>query len=269
MASNDRASHLAPVGEIDLEEAPPVAPALPTSDLDRMTSEFVATVSHELRTPLANMLGYVELLQDLDAGPLAPEQVRRLGVVERNGKRLLSLIENLLTVSNAGNGTFVVDRAPIDVADLVARVQNKVSPTVTQAGLEFEVSVETELPAVHGDAVQLERALLSILGNAVKFTPRAGRIDVRVGLTRDETVRFEIADTGVGLPQGECDSLFQPFFRSSISQKDATQGIGLGLHIVKLIIEGHGGQVGATSLPGEGTTVWFALPNALTANGPQ
>jgi signal transduction histidine kinase len=238
-------------------------------EVERITTDFVATVSHELRTPLANILGYVELLQDLDAGPLEPEQLRMLGVVERNGKRLLSLIENLLTVSGAGNGTFVVDRALIDVSDLVAQAQQNISPAVTNAGLEFEVRVDADLPPVLGDSVQLERALLNIIGNAVKFTPGAGRIEVLVSTTHDADVRFEVTDTGVGLPPEECDSLFQPFFRSSLSQVDETQGIGLGLHIVKLIVEGHGGQVGATSVPGEGTSVWFTLPNAHAAGGSQ
>jgi signal transduction histidine kinase len=238
-------------------------------EVERISADFVATVSHELRTPLANILGYVELLQDLDAGPLEPEQIRMLGVVERNGKRLLSLIENLLTVSGAGNGTFVVDRALIAVGDLVARVREQISPAAAGAGLELRMTVAADLPPVYGDAVQLERALLNIMENALKFTPRAGSVDVRVSSTDDANVRFEVSDTGVGLPQEECDNLFQPFFRSSLSHAAETQGIGLGLHIVQLIVEGHGGRVGATSVLDEGTTVWFTLPDVHAAMGPR
>jgi signal transduction histidine kinase len=238
-------------------------------DHERTTSAFVATVSHELRTPLANILGYVELLQDLEAGPLEAEQVQMLGVVERNAKRLLSLVENMLTVSNAGNGTFVIDQAPVDVAALVGRVQQQIQPKVTEAVLRLDVSVDAQIAPVPGDAVQLERALLNIVANAVKFTPPSGRIAVRVAELDEGTVRFEVSDTGVGMPAGESENLFQPFFKSSTSHRDETQGMGLGLHIVKLIVEGHGGQVGATSFPDEGTTVWFTVPKAISARGRQ
>jgi signal transduction histidine kinase len=227
----------------------------------------VAMVSHELRTPLANILGYVEMLLDLDAGPLLPEQVRLIGVVERNGKRLLSRIENLLTVSNVDAGTFVVDLAPLDVSDLVTRVQNRVASKLTLAGLQSEVSVEAELPLTHGDIEQLERALLNIIGNAIKFTSHGGTVALRVAKTRDGSLRFAVSDDGAGIPRAECDNLFQAFFRSSISQERATEGMGLGLHIVKLIVEGHGGQVGARSVRDEGTVVWFTIPTDLTIRG--
>jgi signal transduction histidine kinase len=229
-------------------------------EAQRATSEFVETLAHELRTPLANILGYVEVLQDRDAGPLLPEQVRLIDVVERNGKRLLSLIENLLTVSTAESGTFVVNRAPMDVADLAARAEKTISSKVARAGLRFEVNVETDLPLVEGDAAQLEMALLNIVGNAIKFTPEGGTITVRIGTTVANDLRIAVTDTGLGIPRAECDRVFQAFFRSSVSQERAVEGTGLGLYIVKLVVEGHGGQVGATSVVEEGTTVWFTIP---------
>ncbi|MCU1430554.1 MAG: hypothetical protein JWL83_4554, partial [Actinomycetia bacterium] len=242
-------------------------PQLPDDlgDVKRQTSAFVATASHELRTPLANILGYVEVLQDLDAGPLEPEQLRLLGIVERNGKRLLRLIENFLTVFDVDGGTFVIQRAPFDVGELVSRVQHNVAAKVAGGRLELHVNIEADLPSVLGDAEQLERALSDIIENAIKFTPEGGRIVVRVSLIRDDNVRFEVADSGVGVPPAETDRLFQPLFRSSLSQAGATEGMGLGLHIVKMIIEGHGGEVGASSVLDEGTVVWFTIPAGLAA----
>jgi signal transduction histidine kinase len=233
-------------------------------EAQRATSEFVATLAHELRTPLANILGYAEVLQDLDAGPLLPEQVRLVDVIERNGKRLLSLIENLLTVSTADGGTFVVNRAPMDVSDLVARAEKTISSKVARAGLRFEVNVDTDLPPVEGDAARLEMALLNIVGNAIKFTPEGGTITVRIGTTPTKDLRIAVTDTGLGIPRAECDNVFHAFFRSSVSQERAVEGTGLGLYIVKLIVEGHGGQVGATSALEEGTTVWLTIPTLAT-----
>jgi two-component system phosphate regulon sensor histidine kinase PhoR len=229
-------------------------------DTQRATSEFVATLSHELRTPLANILGYVEVLQDLDAGPLLPEQARLIDVVERNGRRLLSLIENLLTVSTADNGTFVVKLAPVDTTALAARAHGAVSTKVAHAGLRFEGFVGTDLPSIEGDAAQLEHALLNVVGNAIKFTPQTGTITLRIEPTAEGRLRFAVTDDGLGIPRAECDKIFNAFFRSSVSQERATEGTGLGLYIVKLIVEGHGGRVGASSTPDDGTTVWFTIP---------
>jgi signal transduction histidine kinase/CHASE3 domain sensor protein len=232
-------------------------------ELDQVKSDFVSSVSHELRSPLTSILGYVEMLRDRDAGPVTGEQDHMLGVVERNTDRLLALIEDLLTLSRIESGAFKVTLLPVDVSSLLDSVIQTIRPELVDRELQLDVEVDPDIPAVLGDAHQLERVLLNLLSNAMKFTPSGGRIRVAACL-HDHAVRLQVTDTGIGIPPEEQSRLFTRFFRSSTSQQYAIKGTGLGLAIVKSVVESHGGNVGVTSEPGRGTTVTVELPAAET-----
>ena len=225
-------------------------------ELDHLKDEFVASVSHELRTPLTSITGYLELV--LEAGRLSEEQEQFLGVVGRNADRLLRLVGDLLFVAQLKSSTVVLERAPVDLTELVGSAVQSVAPLAQDRGIELTLDCEA-LPQLEGDAGRLGQVLDNLLTNALKFTPRDGRVEVRA-VERDEIVRFQVRDTGMGISDEDQQHLFEKFFRTSEAQTKAIQGTGLGLSIVAAIVEAHGGSIEVESELGVGTTFTVALP---------
>jgi two-component system phosphate regulon sensor histidine kinase PhoR len=226
--------------------------------LDRSKNDFLSEVSRELRGPLASVLGYIELLTDESADAVTDEQRRMLGIVERSGEKLLVLISNLLTMSRMEAGTFQPKLAPVDVEGIVRRVSDAVAPAVAKAALDLDVNVEHGLE-IFADALQIERALHNLTTNAIKFTPPGGRVDISARADGSDVV-IAVRDTGIGVPVDEQDELFSRFFSSKSAPKRETLGAGLGLYIVKQIVDGHQGSVSATSVHGHGSTFTMRLP---------
>jgi signal transduction histidine kinase len=227
-------------------------------ELDAVKSEFVSTVSHELRTPLTSICGYLELLVDGDKGELNDEQLRVVEVVDRNSQRLLRLIEDLLMLSRVDTSPLRRDTAVVDVAAVVADAHRAVLPMLRGRTLEVAVA-PTSAATTLGDRAQLDRVALNLLSNAIKFTADDGRVDVAVEVD-GATVRLVVADSGIGIPPSELDQLFTRFFRSSTAQQLAIQGTGLGLAVVKAIVDAHHGSIAVSSAPGVGTTFTVTLP---------
>ncbi len=231
------------------------------TQLDRDRTDFVSSVTHELRTPVTSMLGYIELLDDGDAGPLNPDQMRMLDAIGRNSRRLLSRIEDLLTVSGVEAGAIRLDVAPLSVQALVDSATGAMMPAMRERGLTLLVDVADDVDTIVGDAEKLDRVLINLLGNATKFTAEGGRIALQA--RRDgETLDITVADTGIGIPPDEQPRVFERFFRSSNAQELAVPGTGLGLAIVKNIVDLHGGTITLESSPGVGTEVTVTLPVA-------
>ncbi|MFI5906640.1 ATP-binding protein [Dactylosporangium sp. NPDC051541] len=228
-------------------------------ELDRLKSEFVATVSHELRTPLTSIRGYTEILADSDATALGPTERKIVGIIDRNGRRLLDLIEDLLTFSRIESGTLTLDLGPVRLRRLIDAACEAIRPAMETAGLRLTIDVDDHIPTVQGDAEQLERVVLNLLDNAVKFSDPAGAVTV-TGRERDGEVVLWVRDTGNGIPDAEQGMIFQRFFRTADAQKRAIKGSGLGLAIAKAIVEAHGGWIALESTEGSGTTVGFGLP---------
>ena len=230
-------------------------------ELDEVKSDFVSSVSHELRTPLTSIIGYLDMLVEGDAGPLNGDQLQLAEVVERNSRRLLDLIEDLLSLSRIESSSTGPGTDRVDLATVVAEVHRTVLPILGARQLDVVVEVPADLGSVIGDRAQLERVLFNLVTNAVKFTPEGGRIAVR-GTAGDGRARLSVTDTGIGIPQEEQAQLFTRFFRSSTARDHAIQGTGLGLSIVKSIVENHGGSIAVQSAAGVGTTVTVELPLA-------
>ncbi|WP_457110186.1 PAS domain-containing sensor histidine kinase [Marmoricola sp. URHA0025 HA25] len=227
--------------------------------LDRMRTEFVATVSHELRTPLTSIIGELELLEDGDLGELSADQARGVEMIGRNSGRLLTLIEDLLTLSHIDTTAIQLHRRATLVEHLVEDVGGQVGPAAAAKSVALTVACRPGTGSVVGDRDQLDRALLNLLTNAVKFTPPGGSVSLDARRDGADLV-LTVADTGLGIPVEEQDQLFTQFFRSSVATRMAIQGTGLGLVIVKRIVEEHGGTISLVSAPGVGTTVTVRLP---------
>jgi signal transduction histidine kinase len=228
-------------------------------ELSRAKSDFVSKISHELRSPLTSVIGYVELLSDGGPGDPSPEQGRMLTIIERNSRRLLALIEDLLTMSRVEAGIFELSVATVDLGDLIQSVRDTTEPAVAKAGLHLRVELQGA-DNLTGDREQLERALLNLLSNAVKFTTPHGQVDVTTRNDGDD-VLISVRDTGTGIPLAEQEHLFTRFFRAKRSQEQEVPGTGLGLYIVKQIVELHGGAMEVVSTS-EGSTFTMRLPIA-------
>jgi len=231
---------------------------------DKIKTEFLSTISHELRTPLTSIVGYLEMMQDGYGGDLSPQHVSMLDVMDRNSRRLLSLIEDLLVLSRIESGTFKLARASVDIEFIVAGAVQALSPLVAAKKLCLDVDIAPDAGDVTGDAGQLERVVLNLVSNAIKFTKPGGRIKVTAARRSDRVV-ITVTDDGIGIPKDEQQKLFTRFFRSSSAGENAIQGTGLGLTIVKSIVEGHGGTVSLESDEDKGTSVTVSLPGESTA----
>jgi len=230
---------------------------------DKAKNDFISTISHELRTPLTSITGYLEMLQEGLGGPLSENQQMMVDVIDRNSHRLLTLIEDVLTLSRLESGAARFNKAKAEVRSLISAAVETLLPQIHTNGLRLEVDVAHSCGSVIGDVDQLERVLINLLNNAVKFTPEGGRLSINAYRNNDK-VMISVSDTGVGIPVEEQHHLFSRFFRASTAQNAAVQGTGLGLTIVKQIVERHGGAVSLQSAPGVGTTVYVELPTTAT-----
>jgi signal transduction histidine kinase len=226
-------------------------------ELDEMKDQFVSTVSHELRTPLTSMLGYVELVLEGEAGELNSQQEQFLGIVSRNCTRLNRLIDDILFVARIDAGRLSLEPQWVALAELARAAVESAKAAADRDGVQLHFSSARELPQLWADPTRLTQMFDNLISNAVKFTPEGGA--VTVGIEQNGgSLRIEVADTGVGIPEDEVGRLFERFFRASTS--GTVKGTGLGLPIVKLIAEVHGGTISVESKLGVGTTFTIELP---------
>ncbi|QGN57923.1 cell wall metabolism sensor histidine kinase WalK [Nostocoides sp. HKS02] len=233
-------------------------------ELDRQKTDFMATVSHELRTPLTSISGYLELLEDGDYGGLSGPQHAALGIIDRNTTRLRGLIEDLLVLNKIEATGLKSEVEDVSVASLVAGVVELLRPVAEDGDVELVMGdIDPDL-VIRVDRNQLERSLINLGSNAVKFTAAGGRASLAACEDGDRIV-IEVADTGIGIPTQDQQRLFDRFFRASNATDAAIPGTGLGLAIVRAIVEGHGGELSVESVEGAGTTMRVLLPKAPTA----
>ena len=224
--------------------------------LDRMKDSFLASVSHELRTPLSSIRGYLEMLLDDDDFD-AETSHRFLTVMQRNSDRLLRLIDDLLTVARLSDEAVELDLTEIDLAEVAHHVTRSCRPLAEHREVRLRDRTAAPVPA-RGDAKRLGQALNHLIVNAVKFTAAGGEISVTC--TAGDEPEIVITDTGVGIPAYELPHVFDRFFRSAAADTMATPGPGLGLAIVRSIIDAHHGSIHLESEVGTGTTVRITLP---------
>jgi signal transduction histidine kinase len=223
--------------------------------LDRMKDSFLAAVSHELRTPLSSIRGYLEMLLDDEFD--AETSRRFLSVMQRNSDRLLRLIDDLLLVARLTEEGVQLDLARVDLAELAHQVTSACRPLADHKDVKLRDRTTSPVPA-RGDAKRLSQALNHLVVNAIKFTAPGGEISVNS--TADGEPELIITDTGVGIPAADLPHVFDRFFRSAAADSMAAPGPGLGLAIVRSIIDAHHGSIHVQSEPGIGTTIRVTLP---------
>jgi PAS domain S-box-containing protein len=211
---------------------------------NRAKDQFLATLSHELRTPLTAMLGWVLLLRSGRLG--ADEAAAALASIERNTRVQAQLINDLLDVSRIVAGKLQVDKRPVDLRVVIEHALESVRPDTEARKLVVSVAIDPDAAWVPGDAMRLEQVMLNLLGNAAKFTPEGGRIEVR--LERHDTMaRLTVSDTGQGIDPAMLPHIFETFHQADSSSTRRHGGLGLGLAIVRRLVALHGGRVEAAS----------------------
>jgi len=235
--------------------------------LDRQKTEFLSTVSHELRTPLTSIQGYLELLRDGDAGPVDPDQQHMLGIIERNAARLRGLIEDILVLNRIESGGLIRGTTEVSLRGLTLHTAEELKPLADKAGVQLRVHVDEDHGSVIGDRTQLQRALVNILSNAIKFTPGGGTVTLACHTDPAGEIVITCQDTGIGIPKPDLEHLFTRFFRASNATGMAIPGTGLGLAIVAAIVEVNHGRLALDSTEGKGTTITLRFSPAPAAVG--
>ncbi|MFN3491187.1 MAG: sensor histidine kinase, partial [Anaerolineales bacterium] len=232
-------------------------------EVDRLKSEFVATVSHELRTPMTAIKGYVDILTMGAAGALNENQMHFLSVVRSNIERLNILVNDLLDISRIESGRVTLNTCPVNLYEIAEEV---VSETLRRSQTEnkpmaLSVDAPKNLPPVIGDKDRLRQILSNLVNNAYNYTPENGTIHVNIHQQNGE-LQVDVQDNGIGIKPEDQPRLFERFYRGEHPLVLATPGTGLGLPIVRQLVEMHKGRMWmqSTGIPGEGSTFSFTLP---------
>jgi len=226
-------------------------------ETDRVKDEFFATVSHELRTPLTSMIGYGELMTDLEE--LSPQGQRFLSVIMRSAERELRLVDDLLTLVAIEESGLPIRSAEIDLERVVREAVEAARPRAEEAVLSLSLETPGTAVPMYGDRDRLGQAMDNVLSNAIKFTPAEGRVRV-VLRSRGPSAEIDVIDTGTGIGDEEPDALFQRLFRSPAAVAQETPGAGLGLTIALAIVQAHAGTIEVVSSGPEGTTFRMTFP---------
>jgi PAS domain S-box-containing protein len=227
----------------------------------RLKDEFLASMSHELRTPLNAILGLAEALIEDIFGPLNDEQREHLTTIEKSGKHLLALINDILDLSKVESGRMELEITPVPVEEFCTSCLSFVKQQAHQKRIQLDCRIDPELVEIDIDERRIRQVLVNLLSNAVKFTPENGTVQLQVrGDSFRESLDFSVTDTGIGIAPEHLDKLFQPFVQidSALSRRYA--GTGLGLALVRRIAELHGGSVALESQEGKGSRFTVSLP---------
>lgn len=231
--------------------------------MDEMKSVFVSVAAHELRTPLASIIGFIEVLLDEETGPLNHDQYEYLKIVQRGGRRLLALTNNLLDTARIETGRIELVLQPMDLVALLEAVAAEHISQLETKGQRFALYAPPGMPAALCDETRAMQIIGNLLSNASKYTGHGGLITVGLALAEEEGfLQVSVADDGVGIPIDDQPKLFERFFRAKSAVEVGASGAGLGLHITRSLVELHGGRIWFESEPGEGSTFYVTFPIA-------
>ena len=229
------------------------------SELSQMKANFVANISHELRTPLTHVKGYIELLMTESLGNISEEQRHALQVSQRATAKLESIIDDLIMFSLASRGEMSMRLDKVDIRRIVALAAKSALPKAEERGVQVLVSALDNIPPVQADSEKIGWVINQFLDNGIKFTPSGGSVVISVKEEGNNLVLVSVTDTGVGIPPNRLKEIFEPFHQLDGSSTRHYGGTGLGLSLVRQIVEAHGSLLDVQSVEGKGTTFKFPL----------
>ncbi|NTV52297.1 MAG: response regulator [Candidatus Firestonebacteria bacterium] len=236
--------------------------------LNEMKDKFLTLVSHELRTPLTIIYGYLSIMQRQGA-TLDKEQQELLGIVLKSTRQLISIVNNIQTITQAEAGEIKLHLQPVLPRKLISDALTEMKASIADRNLEMSLAEGEESPAINADSIRLRQALMELIQNAIRATPDGGTITVGAGV-HDGKALLWVRDTGIGIPLAEQGKIFEPFYEvANVEQHGSSNsrfqggGIGLGLSLVKAVVEAHHGSVRLESEPNCGTLIEISLPMDL------
>ncbi len=231
-------------------------------EMDKAKTELISLASHQLLTPLSIVSWYVEMLLAGDAGEMNAEQKKYLNEIYVGNKRMVELVNSLLGVSRMELGTFIPNPVLTDVTGLIKDICNEQKINVQEKEITLDFVIENNIPIIETDTRYLNMVIQNLISNAIKYTPKKGSITISIALEKDKkNILFKVIDTGIGIPAKEKDKIFARLFRAQNAlESGEIQGTGLGLYIVKSIVENSGGKVWFESVENVGTTFFVRLP---------
>ena len=225
--------------------------------LDNMRKEFVADVSHELKTPITSIMGYADTL--LEGEYDKDTQNRFLNVIAEEARRMAKLVTDLLTLSRFDNNQILQEKVKFDLGELVKQCQEKIQIEIDKKKHKVECFVTADVPNVYADKEGIERVILNILTNSVKYTPEGGNIKIYVGFVYNDAY-IKVIDNGLGIPEEDLSRIFERFYRVDKARTRQMGGTGLGLSIAKEILDKNNGSIDIKSEKGKGTEVVIRIP---------
>jgi signal transduction histidine kinase len=236
------------------------------SELSQLKANFVSNISHELRTPLTHIKGYIELLVSESLGTITEEQRHALQVSQQSTGKLETLINDLIMFSMASRGELSIKQENVDIQRLVNLAVKSSANKAQERGVSLNAIIDDDLPPVQADMQKIAWVLNQLVDNGVKFTPSNGRVVVSVKREGENLIIVSVTDTGIGIPANHLEEIFEPFHQLDGSTTRRYGGTGLGLSLVRQIIESHGSMLEVQSIEGRGSTFNFPLLVAMGSN---
>ena len=241
-------------------------------ELDELKVGFVSMVSHDLKTPLTSMKEAVEMLSEGVGGDLTVRQKRLLTIASESLDRLGRYVQGILDLGRIEGGHIQLVREPLSLTAIVKEQVSLAEARCQEVGVDLRCALEQDLPPLEGDRFRLAQVVNNLLDNAIKFTPREGRIEVRTGVQPwddDLGIYLEVSDSGIGIAARDLRHIFEKFYQAPTDSRGKVRGAGLGLAIVRHLVEAHSGRVTVESTPGRGTTFRVHFPAARRQAGDQ
>ncbi len=226
--------------------------------LQKLRDDFYSMITHDLQTPITSILGFSQLMSSGDLGPLTPEQKEAIEYITHSALNLHELVADFLEYSRIEAGFLEVEPQPVDIVEIIEAVVQEMKPQLERKKHTLTLNVARKPIVVFADPMRVRQVIANLLSNAIKYTPDGGSITITVD-TRERDAVISISDTGIGIPKEELPHIFERYHRVR-HPKRSVKGVGLGLVIVKEIVQAHGGHIEVASELGKGTTFTFTLP---------
>ena len=235
-------------------------------EVDKAKTEFVSIASHQLRTPLSVIKWYVEMLLSGDVGAVSEKQTEYLQEIYTSSEHMVELVNSLLDVSRLELGTLKPNRESVSTIDIARDVIKEQTINLDKKKIKLSFTFDTKIPSIYADPKLVRMVMQNLLSNAIKYTPDKGNIHMDYSIYKKESILFKISDNGYGIPRQQQGQIFTKFFRADNIRTKITEGTGLGLYIIKMIIDNYGGKVWFESKENKGTTFYMSIPVKIATN---